>query len=99
MGMNADYRKIQEMQKLNRIKENNDCLTCEVVITKEFKESPISIIQGSGGPIEMAQMVKTLRDIADTIVKEFPETKQILPMLKSGGVKTSYKQVETWGEF
>ena len=43
-----DYRKIQEMQRINRIKENNDCLTCEVVITRKFKEAPISIVQGNG---------------------------------------------------
>lgn len=97
--MDADYRRIQEIQRINRIKENNDCLSCEVVITKEFKEPPISIIQGNGGPIEMAQMVKTLRDISDAIIREFPETKKILPMLKGGGVATSYKKIETWGDF
>lgn len=49
-----DFREIQEIQRINRIKRENDCLVCEVVITKEFKEAPISIVQGHGGPIEMA---------------------------------------------
>lgn len=40
-----DFRRIQETQRINRIKASNDCLTCEVVITKEFKEAPISIVQ------------------------------------------------------
>ena len=31
-----DFRRIQETQRINRIKASNDCLTCEVVITKEF---------------------------------------------------------------
>ena len=67
-----DFRRIQETQRINRIKASNDCLTCEVVITKEFKEAPISIVQGNGGPIEMAQMVKTLTDVAESLKKEFP---------------------------
>lgn len=91
-----DYKEIQERQKINRIKENNDCLTCEIVITKEFKEAPISIIQGDGGPIEMAQMAKTLRDVSEALIKEFPEVKKILPMLNDGGVTTAYKKIETW---
>ena len=95
-----DYRKIQEMQRINRIKEKNDCLICEVVITKEFKEAPISIVQGNGGPIEMAQMVKTLIDVAESLKREFPEIKEIIPMLnKNSGMRTAYKQVESWGRF
>ncbi len=95
-----DFRKIQEMQRINRIKENNECLTCEVVITKEFRETPISIVQGNGGPIEMAQMVKTLMDVAESLKKEFPEINEIIPMLnKNSGMRTAYKQVESWGRF
>lgn len=95
-----DFRKIQEMQRINRIKENNECLTCEVVITKEFREAPISIVQGNGGPIEMAQMVKTLMDVAESLKKEFPEINEIIPMLnKNSGMRTAYKQVESWGDF
>ncbi len=95
-----DYRKIQEMQRINRIKENNDCLTCEVVITRKFKEAPISIVQGNGGPIEMAQMVKTLTDVAESLTREFPEIKEIIPLLnKDNGMRTAYKQVESWGRF
>ena len=45
--MENDLRELQEIQRLNRIKEKNDCLVCEIVITKEFKEAPISIIQGN----------------------------------------------------
>lgn len=97
---NADYRQIKEMQRMNRIKEQNDCLTCEVVITKEFKEAPISIVQGNGGPIEMAQMAKVLIDIAEQLKKEFPEINEIMPMMdKHSGIKTAYKKVETWGDF
>lgn len=95
-----DYRKIQEMQRINRIKENNNCLTCEVVITKEFREAPISIVQGHGGPIEMAQMAKTLTDVAESLKREFPEINEIIPMLNgNGGMRTAYKQVESWGRF
>lgn len=65
-----DYRKIQEMQRINRIKENNNCLTCEVVITKEL------------------------------LKREFPEINEIIPMLnRNGGMRTAYKQVESWGRF
>jgi len=97
---NADYNKIKEMQRLNKIKEENECLICEVVITKEFKQPPISVVQGNGGPIEMAQMVKTLIDVAESLTKEFPEIKEILPMLnKKNGMKTAYKQIETWERF
>ena len=76
-----DFREIQETQRINRIKEKNECLTCEVVITKEFKEAPISIVQGHGGPIEMAQMAKTLVDVAEQLKREFPEIQKIIPML------------------
>ena len=96
----ADLMKIREMQKINRIKENNDCLTCEVVVTKGLKVGPISVVQGNGGPIEMAQMVKTLIDVAESLKKEFPEINEIIPMLnKNSGMRTAYKQVETWGRF
>ena len=95
--MENDLRKLQEIQRLNRIKEKNDCLVCEIVITKEFKEAPISIVQGNGGPIEMAQMAKTLIDVAESLKREFPEIKNIIPMLnENGGMKTAYKKVESW---
>lgn len=94
-----DLREIQEIQNINRIKEKNDCLVCEVVITKEFKEAPISIVHGNGGSIEMAQMAKTLVDVAEQIKEQFPETKWIIPILnKHGGMRTSYKKVESWEE-
>lgn len=97
---NMNFRQIQEIQKINRLKEENECLTCEVVITKEFREAPISIVQGHGGPIEMAQMVKTLTDVAKSLKREFPEINEIIPMLnKNGGMRTAYKQVENWGRF
>lgn len=97
---NADYNQIKEMQRMNRIKEQNECLTCEIVITKEFKEAPISIVQGHGGPIEMAQMAKVLIDVAESLKKEFPEINEIIPMLnKHGGMKTAYKKVESWEKF
>ena len=87
-----NFRQIQEIQKINRLKEENECLTCEVVITKEFREAPISIVQGHGGPIEMAQMVKTLTDVAKSLKREFPEINEIIPMLnKNGGMRTAYK--------
>ena len=90
-----DFRRIQETQRINRIKAR-----CEVVITKEFKEAPISIVQGNGGPIEMAQMVKTLTDVAESLKKEFPEINEIIPMLnQNNGMRTAYKQVESWGRF
>lgn len=95
-----DYRQLQETQKMNRIKEEYDCLTCEVIVVKEFKKAPISIVQGNGGPIEMAQMVKTLIDIAEQLKREFPEINEIIPMLeRHGGMKTTYKKVESWEKF
>lgn len=95
-----DFKQIEEEQKIKRIKENNKCLTCEVVITKEFKEPPISIVKGNGGPIEMAQMAKVLIDIAEQLKREFPEINEIIPKLdRHGGMKTAYKKVETWEKF
>ncbi len=95
-----DYRRMQEIQRLNKIKENNDCLCCEIVITKEFKEPPISVVQGNGGLIELAQMAKSLIDVAESLKREFPEIKEIIPMLnQSGGMRTAYKQVDSWERF
>lgn len=95
-----NFRQIQEIQKINRLKEENECLTCEVVVVKEFKKAPVSIVQGNGGPIEMAQMAKVLMDVAEQLKKEFPEINEIIPMLdKNGGMKTAYKQIESWGRF
>lgn len=94
-----DFRQIEETQKINKIKSENECLVCEVVITKEFKHAPISIVQGHGGPIEMAQMVKTLTDVANSLIREFPEIKNIIPMLnQNSGMRTAYKSVETTEE-
>lgn len=96
---NMNFRQIQEIQKINRLKEENECLTCEVVVVKEFKKAPVSIVQGNGGPIEMAQMAKVLMDVAEQLKKEFPEINEIIPMLdKNGGMKTAYKKVESWKE-
>lgn len=99
-GIKMDFRQIEETKKINKIKSEHDCLVCEVVITKEFKHAPISIVQGHGGSIEMAQMVKTLTDVAQSLKKEFPEINNIIPMLdQEGGMKVAYKQVESWEEF
>lgn len=91
-----DFKEIEERLKIKRIKENNECLICEVVITKEFKEPPMSIIQGNGTIIEMAQMAKVLTDVAEQLKKEFPEINEIIPMLsEQGGMKTAYKKVKS----
>ena len=48
----------------------------------------------------MAQMVKTLTDVAESLKKEFPEINEIIPMLdRHGEMKTAYKKVETWEKF
>ena len=45
----------------------------------------------------MAQMAKTLIDVAESLKREFPEIKNIIPMLnENGGMKTAYKKVESW---
>lgn len=91
---NNDYRKIQEMQRINTIKEKNNCLVCELVITEEFKEPPISVVHGNGGKIEMAMMIKCLEDLAENLKSNFPETKNIIPILKhTGGLKEAYKEI------
>ena len=48
----------------------------------------------------MAQMVKTLTDVAESLKREFPEINEIIPMLnRNRGMRTAYKQVERWGRF
>lgn len=92
-----DSKETEKRQEINRIKAENDCLICEVVVTKEFKEAPVSIVKGLGGPIELAQMINTLIDVSEQLKNNFPETKQIIPMLKEqGGMKTTYRKVEIW---
>ena len=45
----------------------------------------------------MAQMAKTLIDVAEQIKEQFPETRRIIPILNEhGGMKTAYKKVEEW---
>ena len=47
----------------------------------------------------MAQMVKTLTDVANSLIREFPEIKNIIPMLnQNSGMRTAYKSVETTEE-
>ena len=93
---NTDFRKIQEIQRMNKIKENNECLVCEIVIPKELKESPISILHGFGGNIEAALMIQYLEGTIESIKQNFPEVKQVLPIIKEhGSVKESYKSIET----
>lgn len=92
-----DSKEAEKRQEINRIKAENDCLICEVVVTKEFKEAPVSIVEGHGGSIELAQMIKILIDVSEQLKNNFPETKQIIPMLKEqGGMKTTYRKVEIW---
>ena len=93
---NMDFRQIQEMQKINRIKEKNECLVCEIVIPKELKEEAASILYGSCGNIEMAMMIQYLEGTIESIKQNFSEIKQILPLLKQhGSVKEAYKKIET----
>ena len=95
---NTDFRKIQEIQKMNKIKENNECLICEIVIPKELKESPVSILHGTGGSIEAAIMVEYLEGTIESIKQNFPGVKNILPMVKQhGSVKEAYKSIEIMG--
>ena len=92
---NMDFRQIQELQKINRIKESSECLVCEVVIPKELKQSPVSIVHGSAGDIEMALMIQYLEGIIDSIKQNCPEVKRILPLLKEhGSVKETYTKIE-----
>jgi hypothetical protein len=53
-----NFRQIQEIQKINRLKEENECLTCEVVVVKEFKKAPVSIVQGNGGLLKWLKWQK-----------------------------------------
>lgn len=74
-------------------------LNTRIQKTKEFKEAPICTVKGHGGSIEMAQMAKTLIDVAEQIKEQFPETRMSIPILnKHGGMKTTYKKVESWEE-
>ena len=102
----AVYKKLEKvLQERRIIKDKIDLINTikpytSKFITKEFREAPISIVQGHGGPIEMAQMVKTLTDVAESLKREFPEINEIIPMLnRNGGMRTAYKQVESWGRF
>lgn len=90
-----DLKQMEESQKLNRIKSQYECITCEIVVTKGFKHPPMSIVQGNGGPIEMAEMIKCLEDLIDNLTRYFPETKEILPLLeRHGHLKEAYKFIE-----
>lgn len=91
-----NYRQIQEMQKINRMKENSECLVCEIVIPKELKEEPASILHGTCGNIEMAMMIQYLECTIKSIKQNFPEVNEVLPILKEhGSVKEGYKEIET----
>lgn len=94
-GINSmNYRELQEMQKLNRLKEENDCLVCEIVIPRKFKEGPKSVIYGTGEEIEMAMLIKMLREVSDNMEYNFPEVKKIIPLLKKKELRESYKNIE-----
>lgn len=95
-----DFREIQEMQKINRLKSENDCLICEVVVPKELKHAPMSITYGDGGSIEMAMLIKCLEDVISCLKRNFPETEEIIPLLKNqGGMKEAYKKIQTTRRF
>lgn len=89
-----DFRRIQETQRINRIKASNDCLVCEIVIPRKFKEGPKSVIYGTGEEIEMAMLIKMLREVSDNMEYNFPEVKKIIPLLKKKELRESYKNIE-----
>lgn len=94
-----NMKAIEEIQRLNRLKSKYECITCEVVVPKELREHPMSIVQGDCGTIEVAVLIKNLEDIIECLKKTFPEVKPILPELrKHGKIKESYKCVteERW---
>lgn len=89
-----NYRELEEMQKINKLKKENECLVCEVVVPRKFKKGPKSVLYGTGENIEMAMLAKMLREVADNIEKNFPEVKEIIPMMKEKELKESYKHIE-----
>lgn len=93
-----NYRELEEMQKINKLKKENECLVCEVVVPRKFSKGPKSVLYGTGENIEMAMLVKMLREVADSIEKNFPEIKEIIPLMKEKELKESYKHIEIMEE-
>lgn len=92
-----DYREIEQIQKVNKLKSKNDCLVCEVVVPEKFTDGPMSAVHGSGGNIEMAMLIKCLGDVIESLKRNFPDAIEIIPLLKDSGIKESYKHIETMG--
>ena len=93
--MNYNLEQLEQLQKINRIKAENDCLICEIVVPRKFKHSPVSVVQGNGEMIEVAEMIKCLEDIANNLKQNFPETEEILPLIrKQAKYNESYKFIK-----
>lgn len=94
----VNYRELEELQKINKLKRENDCLVCEVVVPRKFKKGPKSVLYGTGENIEMAMLTKILREVADNIEENFPNVKEIIPMLREKELKETYKSIEVMPE-
>lgn len=92
-----NFRDIEEIQKLNRLKSKCNCLVCEVVIPEKLEEGMLSAIYGDGGDIEMAILINTLENVANSLKKSFPSTVDILPLIPKSNLKEAYKHVEKRG--
>lgn len=93
--INYDLEQLEQLQKINRIKAENDCLICEIVVPRKFQHSPVSVVHGNGGIIEFAEMIKCLEDMASNLKHNFPETEEVLPLLrKQSKYNESYKFIK-----
>lgn len=90
-----DIDKKQELEKLNKLKEQ-DSLVCEIVIPKkESKKDIMSIIYGTGGYLEVAKLAQSLEDILENLKHNFPKIVPLISLLhQCSGMGESYKKIE-----
>ena len=90
-----NFEQIQELKRLNSIKDRRKSIICEIVIPDGLKEKPASVLYGSCGDVEMGVMVQYLEYMIESIKQNFPEVEQILPTLKRhSSVIEGYKEIE-----
>lgn len=94
-----NYRELQEMERIKKLKEQKKCMCCEVVVPEKFEGGPVSVIYGECGDIEMAMLIHTLEEIAESLKKGFPEARELLPFISKGNIKEAYKKVEKISRF
>ena len=69
--MDIDFKQIETLKEMQKVKERNECLVCEIVVP--YNKDIQSTIYGQGNEVSTIAMIKTLEMMAQDLKKDLKE--------------------------